>query len=95
MELDDGRASVSMVEMGANKAEQHLESIPAAVAAEETPFHLSKKNVEGTSEVEGRRFLGYNGFLGAFSKRELPPGNPGGGVQTAKALFVTSHEDVA
>ena len=40
MELSDGRASVSVVEVGANEAEQHLGSIRATGAVEETPFHL-------------------------------------------------------
>ena len=43
MELDVGRASGSVVEVGANEAEQHLEIIRATGAVEETPFHLSEK----------------------------------------------------
>ena len=74
MELDDGRASVSMVEMGANKAEQHLESIPAAVAAEETPFHLSKKNVEGTSESKVEGFWDIMAFWVHFRSGSSHPG---------------------
>ena len=53
MELSDGRASVSVVEVGANEAEQHLGSIRATGAVEETPFHLPEKDVEVGSEVEG------------------------------------------
>ena len=43
---------------------------------QETPFHLSGKIVEGVSEVEGGRFVGCDGSLNAFAKREFPPRRP-------------------
>ena len=82
-----------MVEVGANEAEQHLESTRAACAFEETRFYLSGKIVQGVSKVEGRRFVECDGFLDALSKRELPPGNAGGSFQAVKVMIVTSHED--
>ena len=90
MELDVGRASGSVVEVGANEAEQHLEIIRGAGSVEETPFHLSEKIVEGVREVGGRKFVGCDGFLDAFFKRDFPPSSC---FQTVKALVVTSHKD--
>ena len=40
VELGDGRASVSVVEVGADEAKQHLESIQVAGSVLETPIHL-------------------------------------------------------
>ena len=43
MEPGDGRASVSVIEVGAIEADRRLESIRAAGSVGETPFHLSEK----------------------------------------------------
>ena len=94
MELGDGRASVSVVEVGAGGAKQHLQYIRAGGSVLETPFHLSKKIVEGVSEIEGGRFVGCDRFQDRFLQREFPPGNPSDCFQTVKAFVVAAHEDV-
>ena len=53
-------------------------------------FTCRKKIVEGVREVGGRKFVGCDGFLDAFFKRDFPPSSC---FQTVKALVVTSHKD--
>ena len=57
----------------------------------ETPFHLSKKIVEGVSEIEGGRFVGCDRFQDRFLQREFPPGNPMVASKPSKPV-VAGHE---
>ena len=94
VELCDGRAPVSVVEVGADQAEQHLERTRAAGSVLKALFHLLKNVVECVLEVESRRLVGCYGFLGAFPKREFPPDNPTGCFQIVKAFVGATHENI-